>query len=331
VGVANKIEPTLAHAASEQSISCLITLYASLPSSMKEEVAGRIANRLRSAARQDVSVHRFANGVVSVSASLTRVEMEAVSEQFMFVRAIEENGTIITESAVQADPVPSILQVDAPRCATPVVVVDSGVNASSSLMAGLVLRTISELPAGCAGPHLSHGTFVASRVAYGDEITAVLTRRASPWCPVIDVQVTGDDGIGNRITQTAVQLAEILQRTVPVLASDAKVFNLSLGISPVADGVYSSLAALIDFLSREHQVLFVISAGNINTPAEIPPNHYLSSDTRILTPAESLLALSVGAIARYCEAGCVARERELAPFSRRGPGADDVSPENVGS
>ena len=33
------------------------------------------------------------------------------------------------------------------------------------------------------GPHLAHGTFVASRVVYGDDITVILTRRATPWCP----------------------------------------------------------------------------------------------------------------------------------------------------
>lgn len=322
VGTARKIEPRLAERPIDVDEDCLITIYAALPEELKSRVAERLVTYLLERGKDDTAVHRFINGTVGVSARLSRLEMDQVSEQFMLVRSIESNAEIVIESSVQADPVPTIIQVEPIKCRTPVAVIDSGVSTTSPLMVGIVLRIIDELPPGTVGPHMSHGTFVASRVVYGDDITGVLSRRATPWCPIVDIQVTGDDGIGNRVTQKAARLGEILQRVVPQLAGDVKVYNLSLGLSPISDGRYSEVARLIDYLSREYGVLFVIAAGNIDAPQSAPPGHFLHNDARILSPAEALLAITVGSIAKYEEVHCVARGREVSPFSRRGPGAD---------
>jgi hypothetical protein len=321
VGVSQKLDPIEEIAKTGEPLDCLIALYASLPEDMKYVIAYRIVEFLKERGKEEVIVHSFVNGSVSVSARLNLSEMEQISEQFMFIRAIEANGEFIMESAMPADPVPRLIEISPVRCTTPVAVIDSGV-AACPLTNGLVLDTINELPPGSVGPHMSHGTFVASRIIYGDEITTVLAHRALPWCPIIDIQVTGDDGIGNRISQNGARLGEILQRVVPLISNRVRVFNLSLGISPISEGFFSSLARLIDFLSKEYQVLFVISAGNINDASAPPPAHYLSESSRILTPGESILSLTVGSIARYSEVGCVSREREISPFSRRGPGAD---------
>ncbi|MDP3937379.1 MAG: S8 family peptidase [Deltaproteobacteria bacterium] len=322
VSVERKIEPGLADAAREQAVNCLVTLYASLPTEMKATVATRIAGGLRERGKREVATYSYANGIVGIAATLTRAEMTEIGEQYMFVRSFENNTEVVSEAAIQADPVPAIIQIEHVQCEMPAVVVDSGINGNCSLLAGLVLRTINELPQGTAGPHAAHGTFIASRVIYGDDITTVLNHRALPWCPVIDVQVTGMDNVGNRVFHTPAKLGEILQRVVPTIASQSKVVNLSLGTNPIAEGQYSTLARLIDFLSREHKVLFIISAGNIQNPTANPPAHYLDSNSRILSPSEALLALTVGSIARFCQENCVAREREISPFSRRGPGAD---------
>lgn len=322
VAVEQKIEPALLQQDTAVEASCLISLFGTLPVEMKNIVADRLLAELRDAGKSGLTVHRYSNGAVGVGANLTRADIERVAEQFMFVRAIEANSEVVVEAGVQADPVPQLIQVDIPRCEMPVVVVDSGINANCSLMAGLVARVINELPPNSHGPHLAHGTFVASRVIYGDEITNVRTMRASPWCRVIDVQVTGDDGLGNRIPWHSAELGDVLERVVPAIAKDAKVINLSLGTSPISDGRYSTIARLIDFLSREYQVLFVIAAGNINQLTAQPPAHYLAPESRVLCPSESLLALTVGSVAKFTEQNAVARVQEISPFSRRGPGAD---------
>lgn len=322
VGFERKLEPALASTEQGHSIPCLISFVTALPEETKELVAARLTSDLRDRQKQEVDVHRFVNGTVAVSAELTVLEMREISEQYMLVRSIESDAEVMIESATPADDVPAVIQIDRPRINSPVVILDSGVNSACALLDGIVVQVVNELPAGSVGPHLDHGTLVGSRIVYGDDITRVLSRRASPWCPLIDVQVTGDDGLGNRVRQRGSRLAEILQRTVPKLAPTARVFNLSLGFSPIADGRYSALARLIDFLSREHQVLFVISAGNIDEPNAEPPAHYLSPDTRVLVPSESLLALTVGSVARFDDAASISRVGEVSPFSRRGPGAD---------
>lgn len=322
VAVERKIEPALLRQDTAVESSCLISVFGSLPVEMKNTVADRLMAELREVGKSGLTVHRYSNGAVGVAANLTRADMERVAEQFMFVRTIEANSEVLIDAGVQADPVPQLIQVDNPRCEMLVAVIDSGINGNCALMAGLVVRVINELPPNSHGPHMAHGTFVASRVIYGDEITSILTRRASPWCRVIDVQVTGDDGLGNRVGLNSAELGDVLERVIPAIANEAKVVNLSLGTSPISDGRYSTVARLIDFLSRKYQVLFVIAAGNIDQPAAKPPSHYLNAESRIRCPSESLLALTVGSIAKVTEQNAVARVQEISPFSRRGPGAD---------
>jgi hypothetical protein len=327
VGVEKKVAVMLP-ADPDELKPCLIALYTSLPTETKLALAERIAARLREAGKRDVAVHRFTNGGVVISSLLTSQEITDLSAQYMFVRAIESNVMVLAEAGMQAEAVPPLIQVDNPKCQTPVVVVDSGIHTTNALLAGLVTTVLPELPPTSVGPHLAHGTFVASRVVYGDDITSVLARRATPWCRLIDLQVTGIDALGNKVMPEATSLADILERVVPQLAADSQVFNISLGVEPARDGFYSTLARLLDFLARQHKVLFVVSAGNINSPTALPPAHFVPDSARVLSPAEGLLVLSVGSVARAHEEGCVSQTGEIAPYSRRGPGADaGVKPE----
>lgn len=327
VGIERKVAVTLPDDPDEAK-PCLIALYTSLPTATKVTLAERIAARLRDAGKQEVAIHQFINGGVAVSSALTAQEIADFGTQYMFVRAIESNVMVLAEAAVQADALPPVIQVANPRCQTSVVIVDSGIHTANALLGGLVTRVIPELPPGCIAPHLAHGTFVASRVVYGDDITSVLALRASPWCRLIDIQVTGIDAAGKKKLPEASSLADTLERLVPQVAAEARVFNISLGIEPARDGFYSTLARLLDHLAREFKVLFVVSAGNIGEPSAMPPAHFLPHTTRVLSPSEGLLVLSVGSVAKAHEQGCVARAGEIAPYSRRGPGADaGVKPE----
>ena len=60
------------------------------------------------------------------------------------------------------------------------------------------------------------------------------------------------------------------------------------------------------------------------------PNEISLPHWRIDAPGDSLLALTVGSIARYNADGALSKPRELSPFSRRGPGVDGgIKPELV--
>ena len=106
----------------------------------------------------------------------------------------------------------------------------------------------------------------------------------------------------------------------PPVSPDIKVINMSIG-DPVRQltSIMSPLARLLDWLSFKYQVLFVVSAGNHNrngldldvkfddfrklslNERETLVFNYIKENNRnlrVLSPAESINALTVGALYR---------------------------------
>ena len=168
-----------------------------------------------------------------------------------------------------------------------------------------------------------HGTAMASLILHGDRNAgeAVLLR------PIYMRPVMIADQNGHEHTETDRLLIDTLYRAILRLkgseneeAAAPTVFliNISMGDSrrPFT-GLVSPLARLIDFLSIQYNVLFLVSGGNVSAPLEIPgftnwsTFEAASPDDRerevlralntakhgrtILSPAESLNALTVGA------------------------------------
>ena len=142
-------------------------------------------------------------------------------------------------------------------------------------------------------------------------------------CPIIDVAVFGLNSSGDIVGHEEDELIDIIQRTVADFRGQSRIFNLSLGFEySVTDGVFSELAKNLDYLARENDVLFIIASGNISTPSVPHPEQFLADSARIQPPAESLLGLTVGALARHTTSRALSRAGEVSPFSCRGPGAD---------
>jgi hypothetical protein len=99
------------------------------------------------------------------------------------------------------------------------------------------------------------------------------------------------------------------------------VWNLSIATaSEVSDEEFSEFARELDNLSDQHNVLFVVSAGNY---LEQPRRTWPASDgllDRLASPGDSVRALTVGAIAHRANATTLVQSGEPAPYSRRGPG-----------
>lgn len=112
----------------------------------------------------------------------------------------------------------------------------------------------------------------------------------------------------------------------------ARVFNLSLGAPKMRKALgYTIFAQTLDEIARGHDVIFVVSAGNLNGIEARPLWPAAGEDaiamlaTRggaselITAPAEHLLGLSVGAIN---PPGVTGHEAEVpTTYTRRGPGA----------
>ena len=130
-----------------------------------------------------------------------------------------------------------------------------------------------------------------------------------------------------------------------------RIFNLSFGDldKPYNGGHVRALAAIIDSLSQELNILFVISTGNFYGTEEIPedwlreyPDYLFSPESKILDPAPALNALTVGSLARYdishqasrfpddVDHQPIARRDQPSPFTRTGPGPlGSIKPEIV--
>jgi hypothetical protein len=103
---------------------------------------------------------------------------------------------------------------------------------------------------------------------------------------------------------------------------DVKVWNLSLGVNAPCDpDQFGELAQVLDTLSDQHGVLFVVAAGNyLDAPRRTwPPDAAMTQD-RLSTPGDAVRALTVGSISHAEAPDTLSRAGEPAPYSRRGPG-----------
>ncbi len=227
---------------------------------------------------------------------------------------------------------------------------------------GVESRVIVDDPDGYADTYQaadrSHGTAMASLICHGD-----LHRPAAPlstplyFRPIMK-PVKGFDGTVERIPEDVLPV-DLIHRAVrrmyepegdePAIAPTVQVINLSIGdpIRPFFREM-SAWARLLDWLSWKYQVLFVVSAGNAGQDIELDvPTESLSElrptevarevvsavtkDTRnrrILSPAETLNGLSIGAA--HDDWSGMIPNRRVDPFpsfsdgpnvvSRHGPG-----------
>ncbi len=197
------------------------------------------------------------------------------------------------------------------------------VQAHSMLAGRLRLDDPDDLQARALVARRIHGTAMASLIIHGDKNTQ--QRPLSRPLYVRPLLVTSEEGPER--SETNRLLVDTLYRAIvrmkgsegqPATAPSVFLVNLSLGDSsrPFA-GIISPLARLLDFLSHRYSVLFLVSAGNIRTPLQIPdyPNWTQFENANptdrekavlkalaaaryersILAPAESLNSITVGA------------------------------------
>lgn len=173
-----------------------------------------------------------------------------------------------------------------------------------------------------------HGTAMASLILYGE----LDGSRAPLGTPIYTRPIMRPDPADTRTprqesTPDDVLLIDLVHRAVrrmfdgegdsPASAPTVKIISLSVGDSlRPFDNELSPWARLLDWLSSKYQVLFIVSAGNMSaeltlaaprdTLSGMPPQdrHRLalsalvaeSVGRRLLTPAESINAITVGAV-----------------------------------
>jgi hypothetical protein len=236
--------------------------------------------------------------------------------------------------------------------ASVVCIVDSGVTAGNPFLKPVtrteLLQSFLESERDNPADTYGHGSGVASLAAY------YLLNPSSGAENSAKVWIAGArilDG-QNRVDRQLLSkmLTEVVETFVPL---GVKIFNLSVNITNSLWNAKSKrsaprrswIARKIDHLSRQYDIVFVISTGNIETwqvfdlsaAGKEYPTYFTDDDARILDPAQAALALTVGAVSRTTRAvgqvgtaRAIAQQNQPAPFTRCGPGINrEVKPELV--
>ena len=233
--------------------------------------------------------------------------------------------------------VPQVIELpDPPQSGAPIVgIVDGGVADMPALSSWRCGGTDPVVP---ADRDPAHGTFIAGLVAGGRTLNPHIATTLEPsGCRYFDIPLLPRRELFSRYYGLVNEFFEQLEEEVIRAKSEAnvRIFNVSLGVSDMSRAVeYSIYAQTLDDIAAEHDVLFVVSAGNLSGTYERPPwpndgdeavrqlARNPAADERIIAPSEHLLGLSVGALN---PPGIPIHGANLpTTYTRRGPGVGGV-------
>ena len=251
--------------------------------------------------------------ILDAGATLSDATLDAVLT-FPGVRSVlpEPQAAADPGNPIIVQPAGSTFERNPPADAPIVAVFDTGVHPAATLLASWVSSTETFITG--VDTNYEHGTMVASLVADARGLNEQDARFPITGCRIHDVC---------GLESGSAHIGDLIQRLRQALANrpDIRVWNLSLGApSGVGDEGFSELAQELDNLSDHYGVLFVVAAGNY---VDEPHRGWPCEDTfadRISSPADSVRALTVGAIAHLGNATSYVAAGEPASYSRRGPG-----------
>lgn len=170
-----------------------------------------------------------------------------------------------------------------------------------------------------------HATFIASTIQYGNILNNIPVPAAYRFKFVDIVAIPNSDedfGLTDFISEC--DLMEIIKEVIEKYSSSTKIWNLSLGLeNKPCDGSMSDLGIFLDYIQDTYQVQFFVSSGNVNSLPlrNWPPQKGIGEHDRLISPADSVRAITVGSVALFDSEDSIVKFNEPSPFSRRGPGA----------
>ena len=299
-------------------VECLIELYPDLKKTSYNPLYNKLegvvgVNKIH---KRDLELLFFS---LSYKARLTITEIISLLEndELNFIQRI------VTEYKAGAERnVPSIelndIGLDHPYTSQVVGIIDSGIN--SSLLNPLVVNQYNYLPSNLA-ENVDHGTMVASRAVFGEEIFNSTTGGSlRPAAKIIDIKVLGQNSVGDVVAEPETLKKAILETVRR--HRNVKIFNLSIGIPlPISEDIVNEITSFIDHVAREYDVTFVISAGNHqaykqhNSYGDI----FKDASTFISAPGDALNAITVGSISGTVNSRSICIEENYpSPFTRKG-------------
>lgn len=266
------------------------------------------------------------------------------------VRSVDLPPSFGLERSVVFQDVQNFPEITDPGEETPsVVVLDSGLVTGHPLLGAAVGDAQSFLPGEGAHDENGHGTHVAGLALYGDFERHLRAGVFVPTLRLFSGRILDKDNNATGFVENHIEKAV----RYFVEQHGCRIFNLSLGDAnkPYRGGHLKGLSVTLDTLSRELNVLFVVSAGNHRIGEESPdgldwrnnyPYYLLGDAWRIVDPAPALNALTVGSLARHNQSWNsqiythdpsevpIAHPEQPSPFTRGGYSVDGaIKPELV--
>lgn len=287
------------------------------PAAATERTAGRAV----ASAPRDRSVKRH-------QLLLEQLAEEPLVRRIALPMEIEPAPTGVSEPGAAIDLPAPLADRDYPV----VGVIDGGISA---------LDALDPWCAGVASPLLpgdsdhEHGTFIAGLVAAGSALNPGFADRLEREpCRYFDLAIMPRKPLLGQYYSTPDEFFDQLEELVVHAKAEAgtRVFNFSLG-SPNGRTrhSYSTFASRLDEIARIHDVIFVVSAGNLDG-AQRRPEWPVETDKAlemlaqrgarddgITAPAEHMFGLSVGAV--NPPGLTTAVDGLPTAYTRRGPGA----------
>jgi hypothetical protein len=184
--------------------------------------------------------------------------------------------------------------------------------------------------------HPAHGTFIGGLLVAGKTLNTQSAITEADGCELADLALLPDDSqpavFAQYYPNGVADFMDEVEAAVTQLRAQygIRIFNFSLNFrGEQADpDFYSPYAERLDRIADATDSLFVISAGNLESPHQRVewPNDPVAAlrslatarDDKLLVPAESVRNLSVAAVNPEQVPNCIAHA--LSNYSRRGPG-----------
>ena len=198
---------------SDARIEIVINLFNAITSKELLAITNSIEADLRKFS-DNVNKRNFKNGVASLHCTIQAKFLPQLATDFSTIKEIKTSQTFVVPQAIPSDPLPNPLTINAVKSDSLICVVDSGIN-KNGIMDALIkdqLIYINPLSVDC---DYNHGTFVASRCVFGDDIDNCLgTHSLNPYCNLIDLSVFGVNASGQIIGPSEFLLRSAIEDTV---------------------------------------------------------------------------------------------------------------------
>lgn len=219
-----------------------------------------------------------------------------------------------------------LLQANHQTSEVTIGIIDGGISRNNQLLKPYIKERKEYIPPEYINEH--HGTFIASTIQYGNALNGITPVDTTKFNFIDIVAIPNSDSdFGPTDSISEEDLMEIIEDAMQKYSQTTKIWNMSLGIeSMVCDGSMSDLGIFLDYIQDKYNVQFFVSSGNLNQlPLRTwPAQSDMNERDRIISPADSVRAITVGSIALYEAEDSIVRSHEPSPFSRRGPGANYI-------